>query len=77
MVVKLRDTAVGWKSSTQECECVTIATCEFKYFALCDASEGAFLIRAILLFLQPERTGMRMEIFGDNEGANMIMDTPK
>ena len=32
-------------------------------------------MRAVLvLFLQPDLTGMRMEIFGDNEGAKAIAD---
>ena len=33
-------------------------------------------MRAVLVFLQPDLTGMRMEIFGDNEGAKAIADNP-
>ena len=35
VAVMLGDTAIGWKSSTQKC--VTTATCEVEYVALCDA----------------------------------------
>ena len=31
-------------------------------------------MRAVLLFLQPELTGMRVDIFGDNEGVKSIAD---
>ena len=33
-------------------------------------------MRAMLVFLQPELTGMRVDIFGDNEGAKAIVDNP-
>ena len=33
-------------------------------------------MRAVLVFLQPDLTGLRMEIFGDNEGATAIADNP-
>ena len=33
-------------------------------------------MRAVLVFLQPNLTGMRMKIFGDNEGAKAIVDNP-
>ena len=36
VAVMLSDTVIGWKSSTQKC--VTYATCEAEYVALCDAS---------------------------------------
>ena len=39
----LGDTAIGWKISTQKC--VTIATCEAEYVALCDASKNALFTR--------------------------------
>ena len=52
VAVMLGDTAIGWKSSTQKC--VTTATCEAEYVALCDASkEALFTRRAVLAFLQP------------------------
>ena len=50
-------------SSTQKC--VTTATCEAEYVALRDASKEAFFTRAVLGFLQPELSGMRVDIFGD------------
>ena len=59
-------------SSTQEF--VTTATCEAEYVALCDASKEALFTRAVLVFLQPELSGMRVDIFGDNEGAKAIAD---
>ena len=70
----LGDTAIGWKSSTQKC--VTIATCEAEYIALCDASKNALFTRDVLVFLQTDLTGMRVDIFGDNEGAKTIADNP-
>ena len=71
----LGDTAIGWKSSAQKC--VTTEACEAEYLALCDTSKEAFFTRAVLVFLQPELSGMRIEIFGDNEGAKaMIADNP-
>ena len=72
VAVMLGDTAIGWKSSTQKC--VTTATCEAEYVALCDASKEALFTRAFLVFLQPELSGMRVDIFGDNEGARAIAD---
>ena len=68
----LGDTAIGWKSSTQKC--VTTATCEVEYVALCDASKEALFTRAALVFLQSELSGMRVETFGDNKGAKAIAD---
>ena len=72
VAVMLGDTAIDWKSSTQKC--VTTATCEAEYVALCDASKEAFFTRAVLVFLQLELSGMRVDIFGDNEGAKAIAD---
>ena len=74
VAVMLGDTAVGWKSSRQKC--VTTATCEAKYVVPCDASKEALSTRVILFFLQPELSGMRVDIFGDNEGAKAIADCP-
>ena len=72
----LGDTVIGWKSSTQKC--VTTATCGAEYVALCDASKGALFARAVLVlvFLQPELNGMRVDIFGHKEGAKAIADNP-
>ena len=33
-------------------------------------------MRAVLVFLQPELTGMRVDAFGDNEGAKAIANNP-
>ena len=72
--VMLGDTAIGWKSSTQKC--VTMATCEAEYVALCDASKETLFTKAVLVFFQPELSGMRVDVFGDNEGAKAIADDP-
>ena len=74
MAVLLGDTATSWKSSTQKC--VTAATCEAEYVALCDASKEALFMRAVLGFLQPQLAGMCIDIFGDNEGAMAIANNP-
>ena len=74
MAVMLDDTAIGWKNSTQKC--VTTATCEAEYVVLCDASKEALFTRAVLIFLQPDRTGMGVDVFGDNEGAKAIANNP-
>ena len=74
VAVMLGDTAIGWKSSTQEC--VTTGTCEAEYVALCDASKETLFMRVVLVFLQPDLTGMRMEIVGYNEGDKAIADNP-
>ena len=66
------DTAIGWKSSTQIF--VLTATCEADCIALCDASREALFMRAMLVFLQPELTGVRVDVFGDNEGAKAIVN---
>ena len=73
-VVMFCDTAIGWKGGTQKC--VTTATCEAEYVALGDASKEALLMRAVLVFLQLDLTGMRVDIFGDNEGAKAIANDP-
>ena len=49
VTVMLGDTAVGRKRSTQKC--VTTATCEAEYAALCVASKEALFMRAVLVFL--------------------------
>ena len=74
VAVMLGDTAIGWKSSTQKC--VTTATCEVQYVVLCDASKDALFTRAVSVFLQPGLSGMRVDIFGDNESAKAIADNP-
>ena len=71
VAVVLADTAIGWKSSTQKC-----VMGEAEYVVLCDASKEALFMRAVLVFLWPDLTGMRMEMFGDNEGAKAIADNP-
>ena len=70
----LGDTAIGWKSSTQKC--VITVTCEAEYVALCDASKEALFTRAVLVSLQLDLTGMRVDVFGDNEGAKAIANNP-
>ncbi|CAM9682891.1 unnamed protein product, partial [Ascophyllum nodosum] len=65
VAVMLGNTTIGWESSKQKC--VTTAICEAEYVALCDASKEALFTRAVLVFLQPELSGMRVDIFGDNE----------
>ena len=55
---------------------MTTATCEAKCVALCDASKEALFTRAVLIVLPPELSGMREYIFGDNEGAKAIVDSP-
>ena len=60
LVVVLSNTAIGLKSNTQRC--VTTAACKAEYVALCDTSEEALFTRAVLIFLQPEPSGMRVDI---------------
>ena len=36
----------------------------------------ALFTRAVLVFLQPELNGMQVDIFGNNEGAKTIADSP-
>ena len=75
VAVMLRDTAIGWKSSTQNC--VTTATCKAEYATLRDASKEVLFMIVVLAFLQPELTGMRvLDVFGDNEGAKAIANNP-
>ena len=75
VAVMLGGTAIGWKKSTTQ-KCVTTATCEAEYVALCDASKEALFTRAVLVFLQSELSGMRVDTFGDNEGSKAIADNP-
>ena len=37
-------------------KCVTTATCEAEYIALCAVSKEALFMRAVLVFLQPGLT---------------------
>ena len=53
-----------------------MATCEAEYVALCDASKDALFTGVVLVFLRPELSGMRVDIFGDNEGSKAIADNP-
>ena len=66
----LGDTVIGWKSSTRRC--VTTAKYKAESVTLCDASKEALFMRVVLVFVQPELTGMRVEVFGENEGAKAI-----
>ena len=73
VAVMLGDTAIGWKRSTHKC--VTTATREAEYVALCDAcKKPLFTRRSVLILLQPELNGLRVDIFGVNEGAKAIAD---
>ena len=74
VAVMLGDTSIGRKSSTQKC--VTTVACEAEYVALCDGSKEALFTRVVLVFLQPDLTGMRVDVFGDNEGAKAIVNNP-
>ena len=47
-----------------------------QYVALCDASKEALFTRAVLVFLQSDLTGMRVDVFGNNEGAKAIANNP-
>ena len=71
VAVLFSDTAIGWNSSMQKC--VTPATCEVEYVALCNAYNQALFTRAILMFLKPELSGMRIDIFGDNVRSKAIV----
>ena len=73
-VAVMRDTTIGWMSSTQKC--VTTATCESDYVALCDASKEALVMRAVLVFLQPDLSGMTLKVFENNAGTKAIADNP-
>ena len=75
VAVMLGDTAIGWKKSTTQ-KCVTTSTCEAEYVALCDASKEALFTRVVLVFLQSELSGMRVNTFVDNEGSKAIADNP-
>ena len=55
---------------------MTTVTCEADYVALYDASKETLFTRAVLVFLQPELSGMRVDVFGDNKGAKVIVDYP-
>ena len=48
---------------------MTTATCEAEYVVLCDASKEALFMIVVLVLLQPEMTGMRVDTFDGNEGA--------
>ena len=55
---------------------MTTTTCEAKYVALCNVSKEALFTRAVLVFLQPDLTGIRVDVFGENEGAKAIANNP-
>ena len=55
---------------------MTTATCETKYVALCDASKQVLFTRVAVVFLQPELSGMRVDVFGEGESAKTIADNP-
>ena len=56
---------------------MTTATCEAEYVTLCDTSKEALFTREVCVILQPELlSGMRIGIFGDNEGLLAIADNP-
>ena len=74
VAVVFGDTTIDWKSSTQKC--VTTASCEAKYVALCDESKEVLFTRAVLVFLQPELSGMRVYVFVDNESSKAMTDSP-
>ena len=53
---------------------VTTVACEAAYVVLCDISLGALSTRVGLVFLRPELSSMRVDMFGDNEGPKAIAD---
>lgn len=55
---------------------MSTALCEAEYVALCHAPKEVLFTRDILV-LQPDLTGMRVDIFGDNKGAKAIADIPR
>ena len=57
-------------------KCVTPATCEVEYIVLCNAYNQALFTRAVLIFLKPELSGMRIDIFGDNVRSKAIAGSP-
>ena len=75
LAVMLGDTAIDWKSSTHKC--VTMATYEAEYVALCGASKkGLFHKSGFGYFLQSELSDMRVYIVSVNEGSKAIADNP-
>ena len=48
---------------------MTTATCEAEYVVLCEASKEALFMIVVLVLLQPEMAGMRVDTFDSNEGA--------
>ena len=58
---------------------MTTATCEAEYqyvVALCDASMEELFSRTVFVFFRAKLSGMRVDIFGDNEGSKAIADNP-
>lgn len=41
-----------------------------------DASRGGLFMRVVLVFLQPELAGIRVDMFGVNKGAKTITNNP-
>lgn len=65
----LRDTAVNWKRSTKKC--LATATLEAEYVAYFYTSKEVLFKRAVPAFLQPEQTGLRVDVFGVVENAKI------
>ena len=74
VAVMLDGTSLAWKSSTQKY--VATAACEAECGALCNAFKEPLFTKAVLVFLQPELSGMREDIFVDYEGSKAIADNP-
>ena len=53
-----------------------MTTVETEHVALRDEPKEALFTRAVLLFLRPEMSGMRVDIFDHNENSKAIVDNP-
>ena len=52
------------------------APCVPEYVTLCNVSKGVLITKVVLVFLQTELNGIRVDIFGDNEGSIAIAQHP-
>ena len=74
VAVMVGDTFVNASSTTQYC--VTLSSSEAEYVAMAQVAKTALFTKAVLDFLQPELANETIDLFEENQGANVITENP-
>ena len=74
ITVTLGGTVVSHASKTQHV--VSLSTSEAAYIVAWDRVKKVVFVRAVLFFVAPETSGVRIKVAEDNQGAKASIETP-